>query len=211
LTPALSPAEPRREGALWDTIRWIHRRRPFLTAVFVLAVIGLALVDDTRPADLLRPRVSAGFVMPWLLMIVGVAIRIWGAGNLRKNQEITRTGVYRMVRHPLYVGSLAMFLAMFVTVGDPLVGAVLFVAMVGLVYYPTMVDEEAYLHRKFPAQKAEHAGLPRLLPNPLRLREAIRTDRFTFRAAWRNFGMRSLGFLVALPVLLEIIRGLERR
>ena len=211
MTPRAAAPEPRHEGALWDSIRWIHRRRPFLTAVFVLAVIGLALVDDTRPADLLHPRARAGFVLPWLLMIAGVAIRIWGAGNLRKNQEITRAGIYRMVRHPLYVGSLAMFLAMFVTVGSPLLGGVLFVAMVGLVYYPTMLDEEAYLYRKFPEQKADHAGLPRLLPNPLRLGDALRSDRFTFRAAWRNFGMRSLGFLVALPLLLEIIRWLERR
>jgi protein-S-isoprenylcysteine O-methyltransferase Ste14 len=203
------PPEPGREGALWDTIRWIHRRRPLLTALFVLAAIGLALVDDTRPADLLRPRASAGFLLPWLLMVVGVAIRIWGAGNLRKNQEITRAGIYRMVRHPLYVGSLAMFLALFLTVGDPLVGAVLFLGMVVLVYYPTMLDEEAYLHAKFPEQKAEHSGLPRLLPNPLRLPDALRTDRFTFRAAWGNFGMRSLGFLVALPLLLELVRSVE--
>jgi protein-S-isoprenylcysteine O-methyltransferase Ste14 len=203
--------EPQRESALQNAIRWIHRRRPFLTALFVIAVIGLALVDDTRPAELLRPRASAGFVVPWLLMLVGVAVRIWGAGNLRKNQEITRTGIYRMVRHPLYVGSLAMFLAMFVTVGDPLVGVALFVAMVVLVYYPTMLDEEAYLHRKFPEQRAEHAGLPRLVPNLLRLPDALRSDRFTFSAAWGNFGIRSLGFLVALPVLLEAIRWVERR
>lgn len=206
----MPPIELSQEGALRDAIRWIHRRRPFLTAVFVIAVIALALVDDTRPADLLHPRLSAGFVLPWLLMIGGVAVRIWGSGNLQKNQEVTRTGVYRMVRHPLYLGSLAIFLAMFSTVGDALTGALLFVAMVVLVYYPTMLDEEAYLQSKFPQQAAEHARLPRLIPNPFRITEALSTDRFTLRAAWGNLGLRSLGFLVALPLLLELIRWIER-
>ena len=205
----VSEARLRREGALWSAIRWIHRRRPLLTAVFVIGVILLALLDDTTPARLLRPRPDAGFVLPWLLMVAGVAIRIWGAGNLQKNQEVTRTGIYRMVRHPLYVGSLAMFLAMFVTVGSALIGAVLFLTMVGLVYYPTMLDEEAYLESKFPDDFVEHASLPRLIPNPLRLGEALRTDRFTVRAATGNLGIRSLGFLIALPLLLEVIRMLE--
>ena len=116
-----------------------------------------------------------------------------------------------MVRHPLYVGSLAMFLAMFLTVGDPLVGAVLFVAMVALVYYPTMMDEEAYLQTNFPEQTAGYIHLPRLIPNPFRLPEAIETDRFTLRSSYHNLGVRSVGFLVALPALLELLRWVETR
>lgn len=201
-------ADP-RGGVLWAIIRWIHRRRPLLTALFVIGVILVALVDDSTPARLLEPRAHALFIVPWLLMLFGVGVRIWGAGNLQKNREVTRTGIYQMVRHPLYVGSLAMFLAMFLTVGDPRVGGLLFLAMVILVYYPTMLDEEAYLQSKFPGDFAVHRALPRLVPNPFRLREALRTDRFTLRAAAGNLGIRSLGFLVALPVLLELIRFLE--
>jgi protein-S-isoprenylcysteine O-methyltransferase Ste14 len=199
------------DSLLWRAIRWIHRRRPLLTAVFVVAVIGIALVDPSPPADLIRPRPTFLFVVPWLLMIVGVAVRIWGAGNLRKNREITRTGVYRMVRHPLYVGSLAMFLAMFLTVGDPLTGAALFATMVALVYYPTMMDEERYLHAHFPEQTSDYVHLPRLLPNVFRLGDAMRSDRFTVAAARANLGLRSLGFLIALPVLLELLRWIEAR
>lgn len=198
-------------GALWDLIRWVHKRRPLLTAVFVLAVIAAALVDDAPPAQLLRPRWTVMFVLPWLLMTVGVGVRIWGAGNLSKNREITRTGVYQMVRHPLYLGSLAMFLAMFITVGNPWVGLGIFAAMVTFVYYPTMMDEEAFLTGRFPEQTTEYAHLPRLLPNLRRLPTALESDRFTFRSAWNNFGTRSLGFLVALPLLLEILRWVESR
>jgi protein-S-isoprenylcysteine O-methyltransferase Ste14 len=207
----VSPSDPRRDGALWTAIRWIHRRRPLLTALFVLLVLALAFYDDDHPADLIRPRAAVEFIGPWLLMVIGVGIRIWGSGNLRKNQEITDTGVYRMVRHPLYVGSLAMFLALFVTVGNPIVGGLLFVAMVVLVYYPTMMDEEAYLATKFPDQVRAYSTLPRLLPAPRRLNDALRTDRFSWEAARGNLGLRSLGFLVALPLLLEIVRWLEGR
>ena len=169
----------------------------------------LALVGEAQPADLIHPRLDPAFVLPWILMALGVGIRIWGAGNLRKNQEITRTGVYRMVRHPLYVGSLAMFLALFVTVGNPVIGAVLFFLMVLLVYYPTMLDEEAYLESRFPEQTSEYGNLPRLVPSLRRLPDALSTDRFTVRAAYHNLGIRSLGFLVALPVLLELIRWIR--
>lgn len=198
--------EAEQKGPLWDAIRWIHRRRPFLTAVFVILLLIPALLGDHPPADLLRPRWDPLFVIPWALIFFGIAVRVWGAGNLRKNQEITSTGIYQMVRHPLYVGSLSIFLALFLTVGNPWVGLLLFLAMVFLVYYPTMMDEEAYLISRFPDHAAEYARLLRLIPNPARLGDALRTDRFTFRAAYHNLGLRSLSFIIILPLLLETIR-----
>jgi hypothetical protein len=132
-------------------------------------------------------------------------VRVWGSGNLRKAQEITRTGVYRMVRHPLYTGSLAFFLAYFLAVGDAAVGLGLFVALTLLVYYPTMLGEEEYLALKFPEQEAQRERVPRLIPNPLRLPAALRTDRFTWEAAYHNLGIRSFGFLLFLPLLLEVL------
>lgn len=198
-----------RESDLSPLIHWVHRRRPLLTAAFVVAVVGAALLDEEPPARLLEPSASALFVLPWMLMGLGVGVRIWGAGNLRKNQEITRTGIYRMVRHPLYLGSLSVFLAFFLTVGDPARGAALFLAMVVLVYYPTMISEEDHLRRHFPEQTRDYDGLPRLLPNVLRLPEALATDRFTLAAAHANLGVRSLGFLVALPIFLELLRWVE--
>lgn len=200
----------RNKKPTWDVIRWIHRRRPFLTAVFVVLLLILALLGDHPPADLLRPRWEPLFVIPWGLILFGIAVRIWGAGNLRKNQEITSTGIYQMVRHPLYVGSLSIFLALFLTVGDPWVGLILFLTMVFLVYYPTMMDEEAYLISRFPQHVAGYSRLPRLVPNPARLGDALRTDRFTFSAAYHNLGLRSLGFLIILPLLLETLRVVKQ-
>jgi protein-S-isoprenylcysteine O-methyltransferase Ste14 len=198
-----------KRGNGWKLIRAIRRRRPILTALLVLAAPAYSLLTAVRPVDLLAPATDSRWIAAWFLMIAGVAIRIWGSGNLRKNQEITGTGVYAMVRHPLYVGSLAMFLAFFLTVGDPWVGLALFAALVGLVYYPTMLAEEEYLELKFPEQAASREGLPRLIPDPRRAVAAFRSDRFTLGAANNNLGLRSLGFLVALPVFLKILVALQ--
>jgi protein-S-isoprenylcysteine O-methyltransferase Ste14 len=196
-------------GGVWSALRAVRRRRPILTALLVLAAPAHTLLSGARPVDLLAPSGDWRFTGAWALMIAGVAIRIWGSGNLRKNQEITQTGVYSMVRHPLYVGSLAMFLAFFLTVGDLRVGLGLFAALVGLVYYPTMLGEEEYLALKFPDQARSRARLPRLVPDPRRIPEALRSDRFTFQAANSNLGLRSLGFLVALPIFIRILLALK--
>ena len=201
--------EPGVDETFRRTISWIRRRRPLLTALFVVCLLAAALFGTHPPADLIPPGVDTVGVIAWLLLLVGVAVRIWGAGNLRKNQEITSTGIYRLLRHPLYAGSLAMFLALFLTVGDPWVGLGLFVAMVLFVYYPTMMDEEVHLRARFPQQTEHYLHLRRLIPALSRLPEALRTDRFTLRSASGNLGTRSLGFLVGLPLLLEVVRWIR--
>lgn len=202
-------AQPRTETG--PLVQWVHRRRPLLTFLFVVAALAVALAGGHPPADLVHPRADTRFWLPWALVVFGVAVRVWGSGNLRKNQEITRTGVYRMVRHPLYLGSLSVFLAFFLSFGRPLPGAALWLAMVVLVYYPTMIDEEAWLAREYPEQTEGYAHLPRLVPNLLRLPEALRTDRFTLAAAWGNLGVRSVWALPALPALIELLRWAEAR
>ncbi len=196
-------------GGVWTALRAVRRRRPILTAVLVLAAPAHTLLTSARPVDLLTTAPGWRVIAAWCLMLLGVAIRVWGSGNLRKNQEITSTGVYAMVRHPLYTGSLAMFLAFFLTVGDLRVGLALFVALVCFVYYPTMLGEEEYLGLKFPDQAEARRRLPRLIPDPRRLPQALRTDRFSLAASNTNLGLRSLGFLIGLPLFLRILEALQ--
>lgn len=150
-----------------------------------------------------------GFVLPWVLIGVGIAVRLWGAGNLRKSQEITNRGIYRLVRHPLYLGSLSFFLAYFLTVGDPLIGLLLFCILLGGVYYPTMLSEENYLSNTFPDQFSRYDPPPRLLPALNRLDDALRTDRFDIGVAYRNLGFRSLWFAIGLPTFLRALAWVD--
>jgi protein-S-isoprenylcysteine O-methyltransferase Ste14 len=39
---------------------------------------------------------------------LGELVRLWAAGHIDKGREITRSGPYRFVRHPLYTGSAIM-------------------------------------------------------------------------------------------------------
>ena len=42
--------------------------------------------------DFLGANASPFAAVPWTLTVIAAVVRIWGAGNLRKNQEVTRTG-----------------------------------------------------------------------------------------------------------------------
>jgi len=39
-------------------------------------------------------------------VVLGLALRSWGAGHLVKNDRLTATGPYAHLRHPLYLGTL---------------------------------------------------------------------------------------------------------
>lgn len=43
-----------------------------------------------------------------LVALAGELLRIWAAGHLEKGREVTQSGPYRWLRHPLYVGSMLM-------------------------------------------------------------------------------------------------------
>ena len=60
--------------------------------------------------------------------IAGEGIRIWAAGHLEKNREVTRSGPYRFTAHPLYVGSTVM------AAGIALAARSLAVALVAALY-----------------------------------------------------------------------------
>ena len=38
------------------------------------------------------------------IAVAGELLRIWAAGHLEKGREVTRSGPYRLTRHPLYLG-----------------------------------------------------------------------------------------------------------
>ena len=43
-----------------------------------------------------------------LIALLGLSIRIWACGILRKEKELTTSGPYRYTRNPLYFGSMIM-------------------------------------------------------------------------------------------------------
>jgi protein-S-isoprenylcysteine O-methyltransferase Ste14 len=104
---------------------------------------------------------AAGFVALWIarptprsvawgasLAVVGEALRVWAAGHLEKGREVTSSGPYRWIRHPLYAGSTLM------AVGLAVASNSLIVAGLGAAYVLTLITaavrtEEAFLRERF--------------------------------------------------------------
>ena len=55
-----------------------------------------------------RGRRAQSLLIGLVVALAGETLRIWAAGHIEKGREITRSGPYRYVRHPLYLGSSLM-------------------------------------------------------------------------------------------------------
>lgn len=124
--------------------------------------------------------------------VIGQALRVWAAGHIEKGREVTRSGPYRLMRHPLYVGSAIMAVGFGVAAAS--VATALLVVVYFLITYVAAVrTEEATLDARFDgAYSAYRSG---------QAEEVSR--RFSVQ---RAFGMnreyRSVAGLVAVFVLL---------
>jgi protein-S-isoprenylcysteine O-methyltransferase Ste14 len=198
-----------RDVACGKTFRWIARRRGLLISLAGATGIANVLWGHAQPVDFLGSDRSPLAWGLWGLALLGVIVRFWAAGNLRKKQEVTRTGIYRMVRHPLYLGNCLIYLAFFLSFGDLALGLGLFFLVLIPVHLLTMLREEEQLAKDYPEQLAAHQGIPRLVPNLFALREALATDRFTLRQALRNRAAGCLWALLLLPLVMELLQRVD--
>lgn len=156
---------------------------------FVTGAIALWLARPTAPSVLVGAIVAA----------CGEALRIWAAGHLEKGREVTRSGPYRWVRHPLYAGSLLMGIgfgiASWRAVVAVLVGVYLVTTLAAAVHM-----EERFLADRFGAEyEAYRAGHSRDQARP-----------FSIRRAWSNREYRAVGGLAAVLLVLAWKLGLGR-
>ena len=116
----------------------------------------------------MRRRVRVGFVFGalvfWLaeptpgslalggsVASVGEALRVWAAGHLRKSREVTSSGPYRWLAHPLYVGSSVMGIGLAIASASVVAG-LLIAAYVGATITAAVRTEEALLRERFGAE-----------------------------------------------------------
>lgn len=135
---------------------WIQRWRVPLG--FLCAAIFLLLAKPTPGALLAGACVS----------LVGLAIRAWAAGYIRKNDELAVFGPYAFTRNPLYFGSFLLGLGFTIASGRLVLG-LLFVALFVGIYFPVMGVEASTLAHLFPTDYAMYKRsvplfFPRLTP-----------------------------------------------
>jgi protein-S-isoprenylcysteine O-methyltransferase Ste14 len=94
---------------------------------------------------------AAGF----LVALAGEALRIWAAGHIEKGSEITTSGPYRLVRHPLYLGSSIMG-AGFAIAAQSVPVALLVATYFAFTITAAIRTEEAVLDARFPGGYAAY-------------------------------------------------------
>lgn len=164
-------------------------------------------MSDVR-TPLARYRVRLGFaaalVAFWLaqptprslatgaaIALAGEAIRIWAAGHLDKGREVTSSGPYRFMRHPLYVGSAVMGIG-FATASASAAVWVLALAYLGATIPSAIRSEERHLSGKFGSAYADYRGGRAVAP-PRRFSLARAVANREYRAA--------VGLLLMLALL----------
>ena len=120
-----------------------------LIRVQLLARFRVALGWVFGPLVLLVAEPTAASLAAGLAIAIGgEALRVWAAGHLNKAREVTASGPYRWLSHPLYVGSSVMGLGVGVA-SHSLFAIGLIAIYLGLTLTAAIKSEEAFLRRTF--------------------------------------------------------------
>ena len=117
---------------------------------------------------------------------VGLAIRAYASGYLRKDRELAIAGPYARTRNPLYLGS-AILAAGFIVAGNSLWAGLLAAAYFGIFYYQVMRNEEDDLRKRFGAPFDEYAArVPLFFPSLLAKMPPAEGGAFSWAQYRRN-------------------------
>ena len=166
-----------------------------------VARLAEALARRRVPLGFVAAAVTLVFAQPtwatWraglLIAFAGECLRLWATGHLEKGREVTRSGPYRFLRHPLYAGSIVIAIGVAVASRSIAVAAVAAVYM-GLTISAAIRFEETQLRQAFGSTYDDY--------------RASRADpmmrRFSFARALRNREYRALGGLILGFALLAL-------
>jgi len=123
--------------------------------------------------------------------LAGEMIRVWAAGHLNKSREVTRSGPYRFVAHPLYLGSSLIGVGLALGSGSVIVAGIVAAYLV-VTLTSAITSEERFLREKFGGAYDEY-----------RVHRVVDSDRqFSWSRAMANREYRAMaGVAVALLLL----------
>lgn len=149
-----------------------------------------------------RPR-PATLVAGAAVSFVGVLLRAWASGHIRKNDALAVSGPYAYTRNPLYLGSFILGLGFTIGSGRWWL-RIVFAALFLGIYLPVMRVESATLAKLFGENfQAYAAAVPLFLPRltPYRGGETrIGFDRSLYMR-YREY-RATLGLLIAWGLLI---------
>lgn len=181
-------------GASNFWIRWRVR------VGYPVALIYLALA---RPQPLL-------IVIGGAIGILGLAIRAWAAGHLRKHQMLAKGGPYAFTRNPLYFGSVILA-GGFIVAGGSVWAGIAVAAYLAAFYPIVMRREERELSAKYGEGFARYAAAVPLFWPKLRpaAAEGSASEKFSGELYRRNREYQAaIGFIVGIAILCARMRWL---
>jgi protein-S-isoprenylcysteine O-methyltransferase len=119
------------------------------------------------------PQVNAILVAAAILCISGLGFCFWaravlggnwsGTVTLKENHELILRGPYRLVRHPIYTGLLAMVIATVIQQGY--IAGIIGLILVFVSFWIKLNDEEELMRKQFPDQYAAYRErVKRIIP-----------------------------------------------
>lgn len=145
---------------------WIQRVRVPLGFLFAAIFLFFA-----RPQPL---TLAIGGV----IAVIGLLIRAWSSGHIRKNKELAISGPYAYTRNPLYLGSFILGLGFTIASGVWWLG-LLFIALFLGIYLPVMRVEAEELKEIFGEKYLEYERkVPLFFPRPAaKFSENVKFDK----------------------------------
>jgi len=160
---------------------------------FVCAAVFLLLA---------RPR-ALTLAIGGSIALLGLGLRAWASGHVRKNDELAISGPYAYTRNPLYLGSFIIGLGFTVAAGRWILATV-FLLLFLCIYVPVMRIEAGTVAELFPERYANYANrvpmfLPRLTPYRTKSAQRSKFD-VSLYLRYREY-QASLGLLAAWALL----------
>ena len=142
---------------------WLFKRRGYLPVVLLTAGIIVLMLKELNPE---RNYLITDIVYLFISFL-GLAIRAFTIGHTPKNtsgrnikgqkaEVVNTTGIYSIVRHPLYLGNFVIWLGLALFTESPFF-IVIFILSFWLYYERIMFAEEQFLKRKFGKEYEEWA------------------------------------------------------
>lgn len=139
-----------------DIVKRRHRFRQFIGIAFLILLVIVG-----------QPRID-WYPIGFVLSVLGIAVRLWASGHVKKDKVLATTGPYAFVRHPLYVGN-HLIMAGFSFASGYWWSFVLWLALSFYFYPQTIRHEDKVLAKLFPGQweawaERTRALIPRVTP-----------------------------------------------
>jgi protein-S-isoprenylcysteine O-methyltransferase Ste14 len=188
---------------------WLFRHRTVIPIPLALAILVV-------PAS--RTQSSALMVAGAAFVALGEAIRLWGVrhiGAISRTRSdrlgpLVASGPFALVRNPLYVGNVALWVGFAVSARLPWLIPV-FVAILAFEYHAIVRWEERLLEERLGERYRTYAGqVPRWVPNTINRRARRERSQFDFSVgsaassvnvfSWRETFYSERGTLIAIVV-----------